>query len=320
MTVEIVSTAAGLEAMEPEWWGLWERDSEATPFHSPAWLLPWWRVFGEGLPLSVAVRRHGELAGFAAFYRRREPGVRKLLPLGAGISDYLDPLDGQGRESAVGPAILAALADQRGSFDRADLMGQRGGSCLLDSASAGCTVAAEEPAPVLDLTAELPKPRLAKLDYYRRRAERLGSVRLETATAANLNGMLSALFALHRSRWQKKGGAGVLADPRLRAFHGMAARELLRRGLLRLLVLRIADRPAAAFYGFADRSRWHAYIGGFDSELPHPGLGAMLLGQVIELARDEGANELHLLRGREPYKYAWGAVDRPLWNLCLRPA
>jgi CelD/BcsL family acetyltransferase involved in cellulose biosynthesis len=112
----------------------------------------------------------------------------------------------------------------------------------------------------------------------------------------------------------------VLADPRLRAFHDMAARELLRRGLLRLFVLLIDDRPAAAFYGFADRSRWHAYIGGFDSELPHPGLGAMLLGQIIELARAEGASELHLLRGREPYKYAWGAVDRPLWSLCLRAA
>jgi len=33
---------------------------------------------------------------------------------------------------------------------------------------------------------------------------------------------------------------------------------------------------------------------------------------AIEAAIAEGAREFHFLRGREAYKYEWGAVDR--WN------
>jgi hypothetical protein len=37
----------------------------------------------------------------------------------------------------------------------------------------------------------------------------------------------------------------------------------------------------------------------------------LLVARTIERAADEGAFVLDFLRGREPYKYEWGAVDRP---------
>ncbi len=81
----------------------------------------------------------------------------------------------------------------------------------------------------------------------------------------------------------------------------------------------LAGQPAAMVYGLADATRWHSYITAFDPGLPHPGLGTMLLGMVVEAAVAEGVRELHMLRGREPYKYAWGALDRPLWGLIVQP-
>ena len=49
----------------------------------------------------------------------------------------------------------------------------------------------------------------------------------------------------------------MLADERVRAFHRDAAHSLLSEGFLRLYHLSIGGRPAAVFYGFADRSRLH---------------------------------------------------------------
>jgi CelD/BcsL family acetyltransferase involved in cellulose biosynthesis len=44
-----------------------------------------------------------------------------------------------------------------------------------------------------------------------------------------------------------------------------------------------------------------------------------MLGHAVEQALSEGLAELDLLRGREPYKHAWGAVDRPVYGRRLAP-
>ena len=122
---------------------------------------------------------------------------------------------------------------------------------------------------------------------------------------------------MHASRWSQHGLPGVLVDEKVQAFHRLAAPELLRAGLLRLFGLRINGRLVAVFHGLADGRRLYAYLSGYDPALPHPGLGAMLLGRALCTADAEGLRELHFLRGREPYKYAWGAVDRPLYARSL---
>ena len=45
LSAEIVTNAARLTALQPDWWTLWDRSPAATPFQSPAWLLAWWRNF-----------------------------------------------------------------------------------------------------------------------------------------------------------------------------------------------------------------------------------------------------------------------------------
>src|SRR5690349_3566891 len=61
-----VEVLRDLSAIVPEWWGLFSRSPDATPFQSPAWLLPWWECFGRGKPLVVAVREHGRMVGLGA--------------------------------------------------------------------------------------------------------------------------------------------------------------------------------------------------------------------------------------------------------------
>jgi CelD/BcsL family acetyltransferase involved in cellulose biosynthesis len=321
--IEEISTAAALEALRPDWLALWDRTAAATPFQSPGWLLPWWRWFGQGELLTLALRSCGRLVGLVPLYVHRDGDLRKLLPLGIGVSDYLDPL----LEADDADAVLRHLGQRADRFDRIDLENLRPGSPLLEANAPGgwrARAHAGEPCPVLALPesgAPLAKavPRLAKLPYYLRRAERLGVANLELASADTLAECLDALFELHGARWQERGECGVLADPTVQAFHREAAKSLLALDRLRLHGLRVDGRLVAVFYSFADHSRLHAYLGGFDPTVPHPGLGALMIGHAVQEAVREGLREFHFLRGREPYKYAWGAADRPSRGRRLEP-
>ena len=97
-----------LEAIEPVWWELWRRARMATPFQSPAWLIPWWRHFPPGELTTAAAWRDGRLIGLAPFYREDGALGRRLLPLGISVSDYLDVLLDDG-EIEAGAALVAAL-------------------------------------------------------------------------------------------------------------------------------------------------------------------------------------------------------------------
>jgi len=318
--IEEVTSTARLEALAPEWWALWHRFPEATPFQSPAWLLPWWRRFGTADLLALAVRQDSRLTSLVPLYGLREHGIAKLLPLGIGITDYLDPL----LALSDAAAVLTHLASRLQRFDRVDLVEQRAGSPLLDlPAPSGWQFERQygEPCPTLALPAApplaRPVPRLAKQPYYQRRAERLGAVAWIAADPGTLPALLQALFDLHAARWSGRDQPGVLADPQGQAFHRDATAELLRAGLLRIVGLQVDGRLVAVFYGLVDRQCLHAYLSGYDPAMPHPGLGAMLIGHAIASAAAEGLREFHFLRGRESYKYAWGAVDRPLLGLSL---
>jgi CelD/BcsL family acetyltransferase involved in cellulose biosynthesis len=156
----------------------------------------------------------------------------------------------------------------------------------------------------------LPARKRRDVKQARNRAARRGGFRIERAH--DLEPALDHLFRLHALRWESRGEAGVLAQERVRAFHREAAAGLFAAGLLRLYVLRIAGDVAAVFYGFSHRDRIYGYLTGLDPAFAYESPGVTIVAHAIEQALAEGAREFHFLRGREAYKYRWGAVDR--WN------
>ncbi|ACL64427.1 glycosyl transferase group 1 [Anaeromyxobacter dehalogenans 2CP-1] len=322
--LETVAGAGALEALRGEWSALCDR-AAATPFQRPEWLLPWCRAFGVASPRAVVARRAGRLVALAPLVQYEDAGRRMVTLLGSGLSDYqdavVDPGDGPDGAALVG-ALLGAAAGADALLlehlpDRSPLR-----AALGQWRGAGAA-APDGVCPVLALPADPDAldrslaPRLAEnVRYGRRRLARAGAT-FTTAGPGDLERHLEALFSLHAARWGARGERGVLAGDAIRRFHLEAARGLLARGLLRLHVLWVGGRPAAAFHGFVDGDRAYYYVGGFDPAHRAASPGAVIVAHAAASAIAEGARELDFLRGPEPYKHAWGARDRPAWRAVL---
>ena len=326
LEVEEVTTIEALDALAPAWHDLWRRAPAATPFQSPAWLIPWWREIGGGALRVLAARADGHLVGLLPLYLQHESEGGKLLPLGIAISDYLDGLFEEGVGVMAAEAMLRHLAG-RDDWRRCELHPLRAGTPLLETrAVPGCTdeVVAFEPCLVVEVPAGarelrdvLPSKMRDNLGNYRRRAERAGRVSFETADAATLAEFLDALFRLHDARWRQLEQPGVLADPAIRRFHRAAAPLLLSSGLLRLHGLQIDDRIVAVMYALHAKGRAYCYLCGFDPEFGALSPGTLILGHSIRHAVGEGAREVDFLRGQERFKYFWGVRERPCYGRML---
>lgn len=315
LSVRVLQGADELAAIEPAWWSLWRRCPEATPFESPAWLLPWWEHFGSSGLAALAAMEGDLLRGLWPLMASDDAaGGRTLRPIGVGITDRLDALVEPGAGSRVASAMAAVLG-RREDWGTLDLQQVPHGSPLLDLSFAGCRVTQvlQDVSPVLKLTRPLPPAVARRLAYERRRAARTG-LTIQTADRNTIDGWIQALVELHAARWSARGEGGVLSDPLVQSFHRDAARRMLEAGLLRMYGVRAEGRAAACLYAFTGRQRCCFYLGGFDPSMARLSPGVLLIGHAIEQAAAEGVAEFDFLRGGEGYKYRWGAEDRPQWR------
>lgn len=318
LATQIIRDAATLAALSPEWWDLWRRSSEATPFQSPAWLMPWWDVFAPGQLSCVTVRHGRKLVAFAPLYLETGPLGLRLLPLGIGISDYCDLLidpDYEDDASAVLMRELMRLAPWE-ICEFTELASNAAALRLGAPPSLKTTMSDASSAPVLtlpesvvDLERVVPRLRLRQLKHARKAAAKRGEVAIVVGDEDNSEGLLNDLIRLHSARWNGRGD-GVFADKRVAEFHAAALPGLIAANLARLYGLMIGDVIAAVYYGFVDRGRAYAYLQGFDTKFERESPGLIVVGYAIEQAVKEGAREFHFLRGDEAYKYEWGASPR----------
>lgn len=325
LRVRVLSELPALRAMIPEWTDLWLRCRHATSFQRSEWLLSWIEAFTPTRPCALEVRRDQKLVGLAPMFFYRSGREQILAPVGAGISDYLDWLIDSDRESDILSAILGHLetGTDGGRVDLPDLP-ERSPLLRFFSPQDGLQKTMHDACPVLRLPSsieELPKvvppPQLRHLRAARRRIGRAGKWGIEVATRETLGEFLEALLQLHGRRWRQSGELGVLADERVQAFHRLAARALLERGVLRLYGLRFEGKLIASLYALAERDVIYCYLQGFDPAYAEFSPGMQILGAVIEDAVRLGKRRVDLLRGREKYKYNWGARDEPTYRITL---
>jgi CelD/BcsL family acetyltransferase involved in cellulose biosynthesis len=322
LTIAELTRPSDLERLRGEWTALLEASTAATPFQAPEWLVAWWHCLGGQGLWTLAIRRRGRLVGIAPLYIFADPQTaeRRVCLAGNGVSDKLSTVSSAEDGGVVARAVLDHLARRAELWDTCDFRDLPADSAIvcadLPPALAG-SVEAEEPCPVLtlprtadDLLQTVPRALAQNLRRSTRRARERGEVVFETAAPDTRRELLAALFHLHAARWEARGQRGVL-DERMRRFHETVSCALQERDMLYLHALRIDRRIIAAQYVLQYNRRAYLYITGFDPDFGALSPGALLMSHVLQEALRRGNNEFDFLRGRERYKYVWGAVDRP---------
>ena len=327
---EMLRDEAQLVTLEPEWKALWQDDPMATPFQSPEWLLPWWRQFGGELR-AVTIRHGARLVGLLPFYLYHDwrSGLRQLLLLGVGTTDYLDGVFARECEvHDVREAMRRLCSD--GEWDAITVTQLRRESklrlALEEQEGQGTRFEAESCSRMRALRIdELPTKLRRNVAYYQRRAAAKGELRLTLADETNYLDCFDMLEKFHAERWDARGERGVLADRRMVAWHRESLPLLLQAGLLRMCCLRLDHEPLATLYALVDppgrRDRTeYFYLTAHSTRHAELSPGTLLLALAIEEAAEEGVEVIDMLRGDERYKDFWHVEHTPTWGYSLSRA
>ena len=150
-----------------------------------------------------------------------------------------------------------------------------------------------------------------------RRAQALGEVRLVDSTDPLAD--LEVFIDLHQRRW---GDDGLFPPTR----GGDQSRVLFRRlfelfgsdGPLGLTMLWVGDRRIAAGVHFETADELLYYNAGTDPAARELSPGVLMIHSYVRRALERGIRRMDFLRGDEPYKYEWGAVDEPIQRVLVR--
>jgi CelD/BcsL family acetyltransferase involved in cellulose biosynthesis len=188
-----------------------------------------------------------------------------------------------------------------------------------------CAKEEVEVAPVLELPVsyEVYLENLSKKKRHelRRKLRRMGfldGIRVEKITdTKNLRTYLDIFIALHKQGSTSK--AKFWKKPKMTAFfHEMANRFSLREWI-ELNVLFYEDRILASLLNFSYSDRIYSYNVAFDRDFAWYSPGIFLFDHCIQEAISTGKKISDFLRGREEYKYYFGAKDSKIFRLILMP-
>jgi CelD/BcsL family acetyltransferase involved in cellulose biosynthesis len=310
--------AAGIEpevvdirepGLERDWLALAERCEGSSYFQTPDWVISWWETIADRPATRVATWRgeSGELEALVALSRGRER-LHRRLPVSVGV--YANAGSGPGDADhcawLVTDAQREAVARWVGkAIGRSPLLVRAAppawdtGALPPTARQLDATTCPRLALPALPGSAGPSKDFVRQLRRFTRRLEGKG-VRIDWVAPDRLDqGLLDGLFALKPEFF----------DARQRAFQGaLAGRAEADRGPA-AVVARHDSRVVGVLYGFWWGDTFAAYQHGWDRDYARDALGNVLVLHALELAAEHGARWFEFMRGREPYKYRFGASD-----------
>jgi CelD/BcsL family acetyltransferase involved in cellulose biosynthesis len=322
LTVRAICDLASIARLVPEWNDLWTRCLHATTFQRPEWLLSWIEIFQPSKPVFLEVRNASQLVGIVPLLVYERDSQRVLALMGGGVSDYLDVLVDHAFWADALQDVYSFISAHISGWDVLELTDLHRNSPLVQAWPDVENIGIHDACPTLklraldELKAVVPSHKLRNLRNARRRLERAGGGELSIANAASITTQLDAMIHLHEKRWAETQQGGMLGDGTVQRFHRRVAPLLFRKGVLRLYGLRFRERYIASLYALFEKNTAYYYLQGYDPEFREFSPGTQILGAVIEDAARLGIPTMDFLRGREPYKYAWGARDEQ--TFCIR--
>jgi CelD/BcsL family acetyltransferase involved in cellulose biosynthesis len=302
-----------------EWHALAARLEGTSYFQTPDWVLSWWETIAAQPPTRAAAWRgaSGRLEALVVLSRSRER-LHPRLPIHLAIDTNAG--SGTGAADHCGWLVPAAWRDEVAAW-LSDTMS--GAGLLLRSADPewdrpplppGARVVARTVCPRMSV----PPPDRdvgrshefsRQLGRFTRRVEREG-VRFEWVAGGGVDErLLHALFELHARARARHGTGTSFGREQLALHRRLAERSGPGRGPVAVVAAR-NDAVVGVLYGFAWKETFAAYQWGWAAELDRHSMGSVLASQAIRFAGAHGIRTFDFLRGAEPYKYRFGALDR----------
>jgi CelD/BcsL family acetyltransferase involved in cellulose biosynthesis len=347
LRMTVLSREEDLDRLSAAWDELLRRSPTHQPMLSPAWLVPWWEVYGRntGRQLRVGVALAGErLVGLVPLHWRRcwyRPGIpfRRLEWLGADVdeqdgvcSEYMHLIAEAGRASEVFTCFVNALCQGAfGCWDELVLGAMDGDHPCTKSLAQALAQAGLQPVVSPQTTAAfipLPDTWDAYLKALPGRHRRIllktqrdfdtwadGKARFHRATSpAEVTEAAALLRTLHGERWGDGGRpGGAFQSLRFDRFHRRVLPELAGRGAAEICWLSVRGEPVAVNYSLVWNRKVYFYQCGRRLGLPGKvRAGVVLHAEAIRAAISAGCREYDFLGGPAQYKQQLALGSRPL--------
>ena len=319
------ASGTNLTTLDPKLEELLDKQAERPVFLRSAWLMTWLSEFGGDCDALMLTAGDNGITGLAPLMRIED----RLTFIGdPAICDYMDVLVDTPSADVAYTSLWQQICSE--DWSDLDLWGLMESSSTREriaslGRASGCSVEEEVEAVAPRLT--LPESwedylaSLGKKDRHelRRKIRRLfdsgAGVDLQVLSSqSEVAGVMDDFLELHtRSRQDKTDFmTAEMADFFRRMASAMAAEDLVR-----LFMLRINNRPAAAVLCFVAGSFLYLYNSGYDPEFSSLSVGLVSKALCLRWAIENGFRGLDFLRGDESYKYDLGAQDQRVYRLRL---
>lgn len=331
MKIERITNTENLKKIETEWNRLLFSSEQNCIFFTHEWFTSWWESFSEDNSLEILLfkDRDGGVFGAAPFMIKNG-NVRFICSLE--VSDYCDVFSTRGRREEFFKELMSYLEMNYPDLKKIELSNIKASSLTLDLlprwASChkfSCSYVEKEVVLVLDLPSSyeeyltlLSKKNRHELRRKLRRFETLKGTRTVKVTETKeLLSSMKTFIALHKQSspakerfWNKDGMVDF--------FHELVRRFSLRKWV-ELNFLFQEDRILAALLNFSYGNQVSFYNAAFNREFVSFSPGIFLFNHCIKDAISEKKQKVDFLRGREKYKYYFGAKESKIFQLTMTP-
>ena len=328
----IIDRITGLEefsGIKKEWDECLSFSSQDTVFLTFDWFYSWWKSFGSGYELKILLFRDstGTLNGIAPL-KQKEGNLGFMAS--REVTDYCDFVIRQGMEEEIIETFLLEIEKNSNELDRLHLINIREESLslsLLTRLAGELALSAEVLETEVSLLLDLPgsyqsfvsclsRKNRHELRRKVRKTETLPDMEIKRVTdPGEVQIFLETFISLHRKSSLSK--AGFWEQQGMTEFFREITFRFSRQGWLELSLLAIDKEPAASLLTFLYKDEVLHYNIAFHPSFAAYSPGICLFNHSIERAIGLGKRRVDFLRGREKYKYNFGAKECKIKDFIL---